>query len=168
MNGEYALKRFISLCALIMALILLFASCAKTVKYRDDVNTPELADSIKQKIDGGEKLTDISASFIQSSMDIDVAEYADYSVYITVVGTSINEFGIFKAKETAQVEKLEEKLRDYLNLRNEAWMPEYLPNEYPKLKNAEIKSAGLYVIYAVLSDSEKEAVYAEFEAQLKK
>jgi len=168
MNGEYGLKRIISFCALITALILLFASCGDTVKYRDDVKTSELADSVKQKIDGGDKLTNISASFIQSSMDIDASEYADYSVFITVVGTSINEFGIFKAKETAQVQDLEEKLQAYISLRNEAWMPEYLPNEYPKLKNAEIKSAGLYVMYAVLSDSEKEAVFNEFEAQLKK
>jgi len=162
------LKRFISCCALILALSLLFASCGKTVTYKDDVEVSELADSIKQKIDGGDKLTNITASFIQSSMDMDVSEYADYCVFITVVGTSINEFGIFKAKDTAQVEALSEKLQSYISLRNEAWMPEYLPDEYPKLKNAEIKTAGLYVMYAVLSDTEKEAVFKEFEEQLKK
>ena len=47
-------------------------------------------------------------------------------------------------------------------------MPEYLPEEYPKLKNAEIKSAGLYVMYAVLSDSEKEAAFKELENMLVK
>ncbi|NLL46110.1 MAG: DUF4358 domain-containing protein [Clostridiales bacterium] len=160
------MKRFIRLCALILALALLFASCAKTVKYRDDLTTSEIADSIKQGIDGGDKLTEISASFIQSSMDIDVSEYADYSVFITVVGTNINEFGIFKAKDDTQVDALKEKLQSYISLRNEAWMPEYLPDEYPKLKNAEIKSVGLYVMYAVLSDSEKEAAFKELEEML--
>lgn len=162
------MKRFIRISALILALCLLFASCNRTPKYRDDVKTSELADSIKLKIEGGDKLTEIDASFMQSSMGIDATEYEDFSVFITVVGTSINEFGIFRVKDEAHAEELKGKLQDYIDLRNEAWMPEYLPEEYPKLKNAEIKSAGLYVMYAVLSDSEKEAAFKELENMLVK
>ena len=162
------MKRVIRICAVALALCMLFASCNKTPKYRDDVKTSEIADSIKQKIEGGDKLTEVNETFIENTMGVAASEYEDHSVFITVVGTNINEFGIFKAKDSAQAEKLKEELQDYLKLRNEAWMPEYLPEEYPKLKNAEVKSAGLYVMYAILSDSEKQAAFSELESMLKK
>jgi len=164
-------KRFTALTALILALCTLLTACNKdkAPEYRDDVETSEIAGAIKQKIEGGDKLTKIEeASFIQNTMGFDPNEYEDFSVFITVVGTSINEFGIFKAKDSAQADELKEKLQGYLKLRNDAWMPEYLPEEYPKLKNAEIKSAGLYVMYAILSESDKEAAFKELENMLAK
>ena len=41
-------------------------------------------------------------------------------------------------------------------------MDEYLPEEKPKLANAEVWSEGNYVMYAILDDAEREAVYKAF------
>ena len=46
-------------------------------------------------------------------------------------------------------------------------MVEYMPEEFPKLQNAETKTIGNYVMYAILSDSDKQAVFSAFEKTLK-
>ena len=42
------------------------------------------------------------------------------------------------------------------------WLNEYLPEEKPKLEHAEVWSEGNYVMYAILDDDNREAVYKAF------
>lgn len=42
--------------------------------------------------------------------------------------------------------------------RNDAWMHTYMVEEYPKLRDAEVKVIGQYVVYLILTEAEKEAV----------
>ena len=78
-------------------------------------------------------------------------------------GTSIDEFGVFKGADSAQAESLRTAVNDYLQLRLDAWMPEYLPEEFPKLQNAQLWTAGNYVFYAILSEDVKTAAGSAFE-----
>jgi hypothetical protein len=43
-------------------------------------------------------------------------------------------------------------------------MKEYMPEEYPKLESAESEQKGVYVIYTILSDSDREAFTKEFRS----
>jgi len=45
-------------------------------------------------------------------------------------------------------------------------MKEYMPEEFPKLESAEVKTAGNYVIYAILSDNDKKAAFDAFNKAL--
>ena len=46
-------------------------------------------------------------------------------------------------------------------------MDEYMPEEKPKLENAEVKTVGNYVMYAILSDDGKKSAFGAFEKSLK-
>ena len=119
-----------------------------------------------------ERRTDISFAemtegYISGVMDFDVSKTAEYKVYVDATGSTIDEFGIFKANGGSEKE-VEEMLKSYLNTRLDTWMDEYMPEEKPKLEKAEIKANGQYYIYAILGDGEKEQVFSDFDSVLLK
>jgi len=63
---------------------------------------------------------------------------------------------------------LEKACADYLQKRNDAWMNEYLVEEYPKLRDAEVFTMGNYVFYLILSESDKDLVLNALSETLKK
>lgn len=79
------------------------------------------------------------------------------------MGTNIDELGLFKGADASQAERLKTAVTDYLQLRLNSWMPEYLPDEFPKLQNAKLWTEGSYVMYAILSDDGREAALEAFE-----
>ena len=105
-------------------------------------------------------------TYISGSMKMDVSNYDGYDVKINSQGVNIDEYGIFKAKDNTQVAALEQAVNDYLQFRKDIWMDEYMPEEYPKLENAEVKTVGNYVMYAILSDSSKKSAFDAFEKSL--
>ena len=82
---------------------------------------------------------------------------------MSAVGTNINEYGIFLAKDADQAKTIKDALNAYLEYRESVWMDEYLPDEKPKLDNAEVLQQGSYVMYTILSDADRDAVNAAFE-----
>ena len=75
-------------------------------------------------------------------------------------------FGIFKAGENSSVKDVQAMVEAYLQLRMESWMDEYMPEEKPKLENAEVKVIGNYVMYCILSDADADTAFASFESCL--
>jgi len=57
-------------------------------------------------------------------------------------------------------------VEDYLVSRNEEWTGQYLVEEYPKLENAEYRVMGRYVVYAILSEADKETLFNAVECYL--
>lgn len=143
-----------------------FAGCSKEEKYKNDVSVFDLAEAVEAKF-GAKGLSVVDEGYINGSMQIDVSDINDYVVKINVYGTNIDEYGIFKASDEEQAEEIEDMIRDYLSGREERWMPEYMPEEFPKLQSAEYKRYGEYVVYAILDEEAKAAVFAEIKAQLK-
>ena len=67
--------------------------------------------------------------------------------------------------------ELAEECRDYLKEKYEdenAFIASYAPEELPKLKDAEVKVFGNYVVYAILSESDRATLFANVEEMLKK
>lgn len=60
----------------------------------------------------------------------------------TNVGTSIDEFGIFQGADSSQAAELKSAVEAYLQFRLDSWMPEYLPEEFPKLQSAKLWTRG--------------------------
>ena len=54
----------------------------------------------------------------------------------------------------------------YIARRIEAWMPEYMPEEFPKMEAASVKIFGNYVVYAILSEDVKADVFDAVKAEL--
>ena len=159
------MKRII--CILLCAAALLcLGACAKKAAWRTDVPLDKLAETVEKHLDGG-SLAAMQESYLKGAMKMDPAIFAQWLVKINAYGANIDEYGIFKAPDEAGVAAVKQAAEDYLKLRRDTWMEEYMPEEKPKLTQAEVKVCGLYVIYAIVSDDVRGPILADFENALK-
>lgn len=154
------MKKLYSIIALALLLCMLCACGQKSAK-EPDMQT--VSDKVGAAIDASE-LSEIPDEYVESIMGIAADGYASRSAYISAVGTNINEYGIFLAKDSQQADELEAALDKYIEYRKSVWMDEYLPDEKPKLDNAEVWKQGSFVMYAILGDSDRSAVKQAFQS----
>lgn len=154
--------------ALLCAVMLLglLAACGGGGSYRDDVSIGTLSDAVDAII-GADAMIEAPDNYIAGTMQMSVADYAGYCIKLNSMGVNIDEYGIFKGKDAKQAQEIKAAVESYLQFRKDSWMPEYMPQERPKLDSAEIKVAGNYVMYAILSDSARTEALAAFEGALK-
>ena len=84
-------------------------------------------------------------------------------------GYNINEVGVYHVKD-GHASEMEDLLTNYLESayeKNKTWYDSYIPEETPKLRDAEVKVFGNYVVYAILSESERNTFFTAIEDQLK-
>ena len=79
----------------------------------------------------------------------------------------VDEYGVFKARDAENAKALKAEVEAYLKNRLETWMDEYMPEEKPKVENAECRVFGNYVTYAILSESDRAAAFKAIDAALK-
>jgi len=149
-----------------LLLILAFAACGST-SYREDVAVSDVIAAMQAKTDTTNKTAEATEDYVSSYMGIDTALCAEYAVQIPDSSTNMDEYAVFKAADKDKVSELKAQVDAYLKMRNDAWMPEYLPEEYPKIKNAESAEAGLYVAYVILGDEYRADAMAAFYEALK-
>ena len=156
-----------SICILLcLAALLCLGACGKKAAWRTDVPLSTLAEAVEKHLDGG-SLAAMQESYLKGAMKLDPAIFADWLVKINAYGANIDEYGIFKAPDEAGVAAVKQAAEDYLKLRRDTWMEEYMPEEKPKLTKAEVKVCGLYVIYAIVSDDARGKILTDFENALK-
>ena len=159
------MKRFLII-LLTLALLPILPSCADA-HYRDDVKLTDLVKSIEAAIPAR---TDYA-----TAQDGSLDDYFSMPDYVTesVIRFSMNaknldEYGIFHVTEgnAAAMEKL---LRDYLAQAyedNHVWYDSYMPEETPKLRDAEVKVFGNYVVYAIYSSADKATLFGAVKSAL--
>ncbi len=164
---RYAMMRkaIILLFALLSAFCML-SSCAKKEAWRADVPMSELTAAVEAGL-ASEGLTAMDEAYLKGALKLDDSLFDDYAVKINAYGVNIDEYGIFKALDEDSVPSVRAAVEDYLRLRKETWMEEYMPEEKPKLEAAEVRTCGLYVMYAILSDGERETAFSGFEDALR-
>ena len=158
-------KKHISLIAVILAISLLSACGAKTAQVRNDIAVSEVSAAVTAVL-GADALVSVPETYYSGAMKLDTADFEGYDVKINSKGINIDEFGVFKAKDSSQIATVEQAVRDYLQFRLDTWMVEYMPEEHPKLESAEVKTVGNYVMYAILSDKDKKDAFDAFEKSL--
>lgn len=153
------MKKTVSLSLVCALALCLLAACGS------EAAEPEFGDvtaAIDSAVDTS-SMTEADASYIQGMFGLREGDYEACRVLLTGVGTNIDEIGLFKGADTSQAEQLKTAVTDYLQLRLNSWMPEYLPDEFPKLQNAKLWSEGTYVMYAILSYEGRDAALGAFE-----
>ena len=156
-----------SICILlILGALLCLGACGKKAAWRTDVPLASLAEAVEKHLDGG-SLAAMQESYLKGIMKMDPAIFSDWLVKINAYGANIDEYGIFKAPDEAGVAAVKQAAEDYLKLRRDTWMEEYMPEEKPKLTQAEVKVCGLYVIYAIVADDVRGPILTDFENALK-
>ena len=156
------LQKIISLLLAAAALCALLAGCGGSTAK--NVPVSELADKVSAAL-GKSDLEAIPDNYVKGYFRHEPAELGEYVIRKNVMGTSIDEFGIFKAG-TMKADELKAIIEDYLKILQESWM-NYQPEEKPKLDGAEIKIVGDYVMYVILSDADKETAFKAFQSALK-
>lgn len=161
------MKRIFTLLS-ITAMLLALAACTKepAVTYRSDVPLSELSAAVEQYLDAA-SLAEMQESYLTGPMKLDTGLFADYVVKINAYGANIDEYGVFKAPDDASVDAVKKAVEGYLQLRKDTWMEEYMPEEKPKLTQAEVRAAGQYVMYVIVADEVRSPMLEAFEAALK-
>lgn len=162
------MKKIYKLSALVLALVMLCAMLCACGDNSNEKNVPvsEIAANVANAIEKNDALTSVDANWIKGWMKTDAEKLGEYVVMVNAYGANVDEFGVFKAGEMSTSE-IKTMLENYLKLRMDSWMDEYMPEEKPKLESAEIKVNGSYVIYCILSDSDSGTAFATFEEALK-
>ena len=145
------MKKTISILLAAALALCLLAGCGKKAVSEPDMSA--LADLVDAAIGNEGALVETDANYIN---------YAAYTVKINTIGIAIDEYGIFKGADEAQAKDIKTAVENYLQLREDTWMKEYRPEEFPKLQAAEVWTEGNYVMYAILSDDAKAAASGAF------
>ena len=156
------LKKLLALLLIAATLITLLAACGGSSEK--DVPVADLASAVEKAI-GNSGMVDPGDSYVKGYMKRSAEELGDYTIRKTVVGTSIDEFGVFRAGKLTTAE-LKSMIEAYLKLLQDAWM-NYQPEEKPKLDGARITVEGSYVLYTILDDADSEAAVKALKAALK-
>ena len=149
--------------SVIAVLLIVCSLCACGKKSTKDPGIQAVADAVGASIDIS-GMAQTPDDYVTGMMQIPLDGYKARNTLISGVGTNINEYGIFLAKDKDQAASIKKALESYLDYREELWMDEYLPEEKPKLDNAEVWQQGNYVMYAILSDADREAVHNAFQS----
>lgn len=159
--------RYAALLIIFVLVLSLLSACGKS-DVADDVPVEDIVQKVDEALGNDGTLVAVDADYIKGYMRMDVSDYAGYVVKINAFGANIDEYGIFKGADENQTRKIAKAVEDYLQMREDTWMVEYMPEEHPKLLAAEHKTLGNYVMYAILWEEEKATAFDAFTAALSK
>lgn len=146
----------------------ILASCGSKTEIRNDVAVTALAEEIEKHISQKANLSPADNDYLMFNMNADLDKLGDFIVKTPESNSSVDEYGVFKAESAEQLEYIEKLVADYLAYRIEVWDPRYRNEEKPKIDGAKSKTVGNYVVYVILSESERNATLTAFENLLKK
>lgn len=153
--------------AAVLALVMVMLLCACGSGKGKDVPVDDVVAAVDEALGKDESLVAVDENYIKGYMKMDVADYDGFTVKINAYGANIDEYGVFRAKDSSQAKEIKSAVESYLQLRVDSWMDEYMPEEKPKLTAAEVKTNGNYVMYSILSDADKQAAFGAFDGALK-
>ena len=160
------MKRKIKLTVTAAALLLLtlLAACGNSAGAKN-VPVSDITAAVSAALDKTDSLAESDGMFLGLTKQ-SAEQIGDHAVLINVYGTNIDEYGVFKAGSMS-AKDLKTVADDYLAKRLDSWMEEYMPEEKPKLTNAEVRVSGDYVMYCILSDADKTTAFQAFETAIK-
>ncbi len=158
------MKNFTKIISLLLVTASLFALLCACGSAAKNVPVSELADKVSAAL-GKSNMEVAPDNYVKGYFRHSPEEIGEYLIQKNVMGTNIDEFGIFKAG-TMDAAALKDMIDGYIKILQDSWM-NYQPEEEPKLKGAEVKTVGDYVMYAILSDADKETAFKAFESALK-
>ena len=156
-----SMTKALSLLLAALMLTVLLCACGGSAK---NIPVSELSDKVCAAL-GKTDMADPGANYVKGYMKRDASEIGEYVILKNVMGTSIDEFGIFKAGSLS-TDDLKAMVEGYLQILEDSWM-NYQPEEKPKLDGAEVKVVGDYVMYAILSDADRSTAFGAFTDALK-
>ena len=160
------MKKLLALALAAMLTVCCLAACGEsTASYAADIPVADLVTAADTAL-ADDSLTVVPDNYLINMNGLDLTMFAEYAVKMKMVDASIDEYGIFKAPDAESVAAIEKVAKDYLQMRIDTWNPSYLAEEKPKMEKATVKVMGQYVMYCILADDAKEAVFTAVENKL--
>ena len=149
---------------LAITLLLCAVACTKT-SYKNDVAVTSLADAAVTSLSDGKEYSTADSDFLDTYFAM--PDYVTASVIrFSTDGNDLNEFGIYQVTE-GNADAMKANLSEYLTEFYELYNANYLPEETPKLRDAEVRVFGNYVAYAMLNDADRATFFDAVEKALK-
>ncbi len=149
---------------LALSLLLLAVGCNATT-YQNDVPVSTLADTVITALNDGKDYSAAEDDFLDSYFA--KPDYVTESVIrFSTDGNDLNEFGIYHVTD-GNADAMKALLSKYLTDFYDLYNANYLPEETPKLRDAEVKVFGNYVVYAMLNDTDRTTLFDAIENALK-
>jgi len=159
-------KNITTLSLLLAVVLILCTACGD--KVNDDIAVSDISDAISKAIGAEDNLAARDDNYITHMIGIAGTDYAECVVMTNTIGTSVDEYGVFKGADEAQAYKLAESLQAYLQAaKTDSLRFSYTPEELPKVEKAIVTTIGNYVMYSILGDSNRSSALEAFEKSLK-
>lgn len=98
-------------------------------------------------------------SYIENFISIVPSDYANCLILVSTEGGSVSEYGVIETSP-GEAKKTAEAIGEYFEFYDSIWDDRYIPEEYPKLRDAEVKTFdGRFVVYTILGEDERAAVF---------
>ena len=151
--------------ALLLCFLLLctLTSCTKR-NYRDDADTDDLAEQMTQALANEKRYTKADDDVLDGYFTMP-SYVTESTVRFSSDGNDLDEFGVYHVTE-GNTEDMAKHLRAYVTDFYNLYNANYLPEELPKLRDAEVRTFGNYVVYAMLDKNDRETVFAAVESAL--
>lgn len=153
---------------LCVALLLIHCACSAKPQYRDDLSCEELMAELCRMVPTEGGYADLGAAHWSFYFNSDPP--ADHCIHGSVLSEDINEIGILHAKNGTDPSELTALAENYLIALQEeksSFIGSYAPKELPKLTEAQVRTFGNYVVFAILSKEDRELVFDRLEALLR-
>lgn len=163
-------KKMAALAALLILFALLLPSCGKKHVYADGFSCADLMETALSQIPIAHGYKAYGEEQLQYYPEVSSLS-DDHSIFYSALSEDINELGIFHTETDSDGDALDLVLERYLEetLRDqEAFIGSYAAEELPKLREAEVRRFGSYTVYAILSESDRHAVFEALDALLTK
>ena len=136
--------RLFVLAAMLMSVLL--CGCGSQAK---EVNLGSVLDSIEKQVTLPDNMTVMTADDLTKLYGIDSSEYVQFAGMYTSVGTVSDEILMIEA--SGSVDDLKAKVDErYRTKQNE--MKDYLPDEYAKINECEVRVDGNYIAMFISAD----------------
>ncbi|MBQ8399637.1 MAG: DUF4358 domain-containing protein [Clostridia bacterium] len=165
------MKKIISLFLLAtFALCLVSCSGAGQPSYRNDTTCAILFENAEKKLtlDEGFEFMEKGELAVMSEPSIGgVLDKLDDSAFRFTGGSSFDEYGILHVAVPEDVESVKSAVEEYLKAKREdALYRSYFPGEEYKLDDAQVQVYGNYVVYGMLSEENRTALFNEVKQLL--
>ena len=153
--------------ALTLLLTLALSACASP-DYKNDLPTATLGSAAVAAIGDPADYSTAEEGYLDDYFTVP-SYVTSYTLCFATDGNNLDEIGVYQVSDgnaDAMKDVLEKYLEDSL-AQNQAWYESYIPREIPKLRDAEVKVFGNYVIFAICSKEDRAAVFSAVADLLK-
>lgn len=159
------MKTRILMLALTLTLLLSLASCKQ---YRNDLSPDALSEPAVSALGSPADYTVAAEGYLDDYFTTP-SYVSAYRICFATDGNNLDEFGIYHVEE-GNASAMKTVLENYLTdsfAKNQTWYDSYIPTETPKLRDAEVKIFGNYVVYVIADKEDRAALLSTLEELLK-